>query len=152
MIAPGSEFSAIGEEVLPPARGHTCLDTSPLAARLRRRGGSQFSAPVSVGSGPSQTDWHYTFVQLDFLVRRGLIANVMMHSNSGGEGNFAGLVAQGERELGAFLKTVTDSFGTARAIEELELVPLAVRLNTAPSNTKVSPIRSSNCSVQGPLA
>ena len=121
-----------------------------------------------------------TLVQLAFLARRGLIANVMTHqSNSGREGDLGDLLASAERKLGAFIKAVTDSFGTVQAgraaedwLEELESMPLpneltscrwrairitaaarlAVRLNTAPSNTKVSPIRSPNCSVQELLA
>ena len=39
-----------------------------------------------------------------------------------------------------------------RTITIASAARLAVRLNTAPSNTKVSPIRSSNCSVQESLA
>jgi hypothetical protein len=117
---------------------------------------------------------------LDFFVRRGLITNVMTHqSKSGREENFADLMASAERELGAFVKAVTDSFGTEQAwraaddwLGKLESMPLpdeltsrlwrtitiasaarlALRLNTASTDTKVSPIRSSNCSVQEPLA
>jgi hypothetical protein len=119
-------------------------------------------------------------VQLDFLVHRGLIANVITdQSNSGREENFADLMASAKRELGAFVKAVTDSFGTEQGgraaedwLEELESMPLpdelnsclwrtitiasagrlAVWFNTTSSNTKVSPIRSSNCSVQESLA
>ncbi len=87
-------------------------------------------------------------------------------SNSGREEDFADLMASAERELGAFVKAVTDSFGPEKAgraaedwLEELETMALpdeltsclwraitisaaarlAVRLNTAPSHTKVSP-------------
>ena len=100
-------------------------------------------------------------------------------SNSNRKSNFGDLMASAERELGAFIKAVTDSFGAEQArraaedwLEELESMPLpdeltscvwrtititsaarlAVRLNTAPSNTKVFPINSFNCSVQEPLA
>lgn len=83
------------------------------------------------------------------------------------------LMASARRELGAFMKAVADSFGQQEArlaaedwMEELdtrEMPPglterdwrsitiaaasrLARRLNAASSDTKVSPILSSNCS------
>ena len=121
-----------------------------------------------------------TFVQLAFLVRRGLIANVKASmSNSNRKSDFGDLTAAAERELGAFVNAVTDLYGADQArlaaedwlleLELMDLVPelsscvwrtltivsasrLAVRLNTASGDTKVSPIRSSNCSVQEPLA
>ncbi len=121
-----------------------------------------------------------TLVQLGFLAVRGLIANVMTHqSNSGREENLDDLMASAARELGALVKAVTDSFGADQAeraaedwLEELESMPLpdelnsslwrkititsaarlAKRLNTASSNTKVSPLRPSGRSVQEPLA
>ncbi len=104
---------------------------------------------------------------------------VRHQSNSVREETFANLMASAEHELGAFVKAVMDSFGTEQAgraaedwLEELESMPLpdelnsclwrtitiasaarlAARLNTTPGDTKVSPIRSSNCSVQEPLA
>ena len=119
-----------------------------------------------------------TFVQLFFLVRRGLIANVKS-SDSNGKSNLGDLMAAAARELGAFINAVTDLYGADQArlaaedwlleLEMTDLVPelsncvwrtltivsasrLAVRLNTASGDTKVSPIRSSNCSVQEPLA
>jgi hypothetical protein len=52
---------------------------------------------------------------LDFLERGDLIPNVMMQSNSGREENFAGLMTSAEREPGAFVKAVADSFGTEQA-------------------------------------
>jgi hypothetical protein len=86
--------------------------------------------------------------------------------------NLADLKASAERAVGAFIQVVTDSFGPDEArraaedwLQELESMDLArelttcdwrvitiaaatrmaVRLSTAPSDTKVSPIRSSNC-------
>jgi hypothetical protein len=121
-----------------------------------------------------------TFVQLVFLARRGLIASVKgSTSNSNCKSTFGDLTAAAERELGAFLNAVTDLYGADQArlaaedwileLETMDLVPelspsvwrtltigsasrLAERLNTASDDTKVSPIRSSNCSVREPLA
>lgn len=89
------------------------------------------------------------------------------------------LMYSARRELGAFLEVVTDSFGTEEArlaaedwLEGLDSVEplteltgrvlrtitigsaarLAARLNAASSETKVSPIRSSNCPASEPLA
>jgi hypothetical protein len=122
-----------------------------------------------------------TFVQLVFLARRGLIASVKAStSNSNRKSNFGDLAAAAERELGAFLNAVTDLYGADQArlaaedwLLEFEMMDLggpelspcvwrtltivsasrlAERLNTASADTKVSPIRSSNCSVQEPLA
>lgn len=137
--------------------------------------------PIFVGPGRSaRSSGIDTLVQLDFLPPRGLIANVIPHqSNLGREENIADLMASAERELGAFVRAVTDSFGTEQArragedwLKELDSIPLAdeltsclwrtitiaaaarlaVRLNTAPSDTKVSLIPSSNCSVREALA
>ena len=121
-----------------------------------------------------------TFVQLVFLVGRGLIANVKpVTSNSNRKSNVRDLTAAAERELGAFVSAVTDLYGVDQAriasedwilaLEMMDVVPelsnrswrtltiisasrLAERLNPASSDTKVSPIRSSNCSVPEPLA
>jgi hypothetical protein len=43
----------------------------------------------------------------------GLIAHVMMQSNSGRKETFADLIASAEQEPGAFVQAVSDSFGTA---------------------------------------
>jgi hypothetical protein len=142
---------------------------------------NQIERSVSVGpdlsAGSIDAD---TLVQFGSVVRRDLSANVMTHqSSSGCEKNFANLMASAERELGAFVAAVTDAFGAEEArraaedwLEELESMPLpdglssclwrtititsaarlTIRLNTAPTNTKVFPIRSSNCSLQEPLA
>jgi len=121
-----------------------------------------------------------TFVQLVFLVGRGLIANVKPStSNSNRKSNVGDLTAAAERELGAFVSAVTDLYGVDQAriasedwilaLEMMDVVPelsnrswrtltiisasrLAERLNPVSSDTKVSPIRSSNCSVPEPLA
>jgi hypothetical protein len=95
------------------------------------------------------------------------------------QSNLANLKISAEREIGAFIKVVTDSLGVAEArlaaaewLEELEsadLTPdlhlldlraitiaaatrLAVRLSTTSSDTKVSPILSSNCLAPRDLA
>lgn len=100
-------------------------------------------------------------------------------SDSNGKSNLGDLMAAAARELGAFINAVTDLYGADQArlaavdwlleLEMTDLVPelsngvwrtltivsasrLAVRLNTVSGDTKVSPIRSSNCSVQEPLA
>jgi hypothetical protein len=121
-----------------------------------------------------------TFVQLVFLVGRGLIANVKASTpNSNRKSNVGDLTAAAERELGAFVSVVADLYGGDQArlaaedwlleLEMMDVVPepskgvwrtltiisasrLAARLNPASSDTKVSPIRSSNCSVPEPLA
>jgi hypothetical protein len=121
-----------------------------------------------------------TFVQLVFLVGRGLIANVKpVTSNSNRKSNVRDLTAAAERELGAFVSAVTDLYGGAQArlaaedwilaLEMMDVAPelpshvwrtltiisasrLAERLNPPASDTKVSPIRWSNCSVPEPLA
>jgi hypothetical protein len=130
------------------------------------------SAPPQIGID--------TFVQLVFLVGRGLIANVMpVTSNSNRKSNVSDLTAAAERELGAFVSAVTDLYGGAQArlaaedwilaLEMMDVAPelpshvwrtltiisasrLAERLNPPASDTKVSPIRWSNCSVPEPLA
>jgi len=121
-----------------------------------------------------------TFVQLAFPVRRGLIANVKAStSNSNHKSTFGDLTAAAERELGAFIKAVTDLYGADQArlaaedwlleLEMMDAMPemcrsvwrkltivsasrLAARLNPASADTQVSLIRSSNCSVHEPLA
>ena len=88
------------------------------------------------------------------------------------QSNLADLKIAAEREMGAFIQVVTDSFGMnevrlaaadwLHAFESMDLTAevicfdlraitiaaatrLAVRLSTTSSDTKVSPIRSSNC-------
>ena len=99
--------------------------------------------------------------------------------NSDDESKLSCLMASAERELGAFLNAVTASFGPEEGrlaaedwLEELEstdtlceltasvlrtitiasAVRLAARLKMGPCDTKVSPIRSSNCSSSEHLA
>jgi len=94
------------------------------------------------------------------------------------QSNLADLKVSAEREIGAFIQVVTDSFGLDEArlaaedwlqeLESMDLAPeltprdwraviiaaatrLAVRLSS-PGGTKVSPIRSSNCSDSRRLA
>ena len=157
--------------------GHPVLDFDTAFDRFKLRTsasaapqGIQCAARISID----------TFVQLVFLVRRGLIANVKASkSNLNSKSNFGDLMAAAARELGAFLNAVTDLYGADQArlaaedwlleLEKMDFVPelsccvwrtltivsasrLAGRLSTASSDTKVSPIRSSNCSVQEPLA
>jgi hypothetical protein len=108
-----------------------------------------------------------TFIRLVFLVRRGLIANVKAStSNSNRKSNFGDLTVAAERELGAFVNAVSDLYGPDQArlaaedwlleLEMMDMAPelscrvwrtltivsasrLAVRLNAASSDTKVSP-------------
>jgi hypothetical protein len=107
-----------------------------------------------------------TFVQLVSLRFSGLIAIVRSHE-AGAE-----LMLIAERELAAFIRAVTELFGPEQArlaaegwVDELELMDalpgptrrdwgsvtvaasarLAGRLNTDVTDTKVSPIPSSNC-------
>jgi hypothetical protein len=88
------------------------------------------------------------------------------------QSNLADRKMLAEREIAAFIQVVADSFGVdearlaagdwIEALESMSLTPefllfdlraitiaaatrLAVRLNTMSSDTKVSPIRSSNC-------
>jgi hypothetical protein len=57
-----------------------------------------------------------TFVQLVFLVSRGLIANMKAStSNSNPKSNVGDLTAAAERELGAFVSAVTDLYGEDQA-------------------------------------
>jgi hypothetical protein len=112
-------------------------------------------------------------VQLDSVASRGSIAVVNpLQVDLGRESNLADMMTSAERELGAFISAVTASFGPQEAriavedwLEELELMDpvsklsesvwrtitiasaarLAVRLCTRSNDTKVSPIRSSNC-------
>lgn len=114
-----------------------------------------------------------TFVQLVSLDCRGLIAIVdTPYPKSARESPLPHLMASAERELGAFIKAVTDCFGPEQArlaaedwLEEFdskETLPglggydwrsitiaaasrLATRVNAASRDTKVSPIPSSNC-------
>ena len=121
-----------------------------------------------------------TFVQLDCLVFPGLIAGMgALQSSSNSEADFADLMARAERELGAFVRSVTDLFGIEEArlaaddwIQELESVEvpqgpsssdwrsitisaaslLAKRVATRSRYLKVSPGPSSNCSGPETLA
>jgi hypothetical protein len=84
------------------------------------------------GATPIDID---TFVQLEVLAPRGLIANVMMQLTLSTKEDVAGRTSR-------LWRTITINPATR----------LAERLNTALSNTEVLPTRSSNCSLQGPLA
>jgi hypothetical protein len=84
-----------------------------------------------------------------------------LQSSSHSEADFADLMARAERELGAFMQSVTDLFG----IEEARLAAddwisitisaaslLAKRVATRSRYLKVSPGPSSNCSGPETLA
>jgi hypothetical protein len=150
--------------------GHPGLHLDTVCGRLKLR--------TPTGAAPRITI--DTFVQLVFLVGRGLIANVKAStSNSNRKSKVGDLTAAAERELEAFVSAVAESYGEDQArlatedwlleLEMMDVVPepssglwrtltivsasrLAARLNPASSDTKVSPVRSSNCLVSEPLA